>query len=390
MYSERVFKVTLLFVSTVLLPVLFSMVYAVDITKKSAFDEVKLASTVLNEDRYILVNKPKGYQYSKQAYPVLYLLDGDTHIAHITALVNYLTDNLLMPEMLIVAITNTDRVRDFTPALSKKSNNFPQSGGADNFLRFIETEVMPAIKQNYRTQDYHVLIGHSFGGLLATHSLLSQPALFDAHISISPALWWDDSALVTRLEKQLLAGKQKQGFYAFSVANEEGKLPRSANSLAQVLSNTASKGFVWSYKKYPEENHSSVHHIASYDALRMLFKGWLLEQPETLIAKQGHDIINKHYNGLSNKFGFDIKAPQSLINWLAYHLLKEGDSTQALLYFQQNAINYNHSPDAFDSLGDGYSATGDRAKAKESYQRACKLAKEQKHHSEDWFCRTVI
>ena len=37
-----------------------------------------------------------------------------------------------------------------------------------------------------------VAIGWSAGGLFAVHALLSEPNSFDAFITASPSLWWDN------------------------------------------------------------------------------------------------------------------------------------------------------------------------------------------------------
>jgi predicted alpha/beta superfamily hydrolase len=43
--------------------------------------KITIKSSVLGEDRVILVRTPPGYDTNKLAYPVLYLTDGDAHIA---------------------------------------------------------------------------------------------------------------------------------------------------------------------------------------------------------------------------------------------------------------------------------------------------------------------
>ena len=72
-------------------------------------------SEVLGEDRRILVRTPQGYEAGKQRYPVLYLLDGDAHIAHTSSTVEFLARNGRMSELIVVAIPNTDRTRDLSP-----------------------------------------------------------------------------------------------------------------------------------------------------------------------------------------------------------------------------------------------------------------------------------
>jgi predicted alpha/beta superfamily hydrolase len=98
-----------------------------------------------------------------------------------------------------VGIANTDRTRDLTPTHADIKNPdgttvtaFPTSGGADRFLDFIQTEPIPEIEKRYRTAPYRIFAGHSVGGLLAIHALITRPDLFNAYIAVSPSLQWDN------------------------------------------------------------------------------------------------------------------------------------------------------------------------------------------------------
>ena len=115
--------------------------------------KLTIKSSVLGEDRTILVRTPPGYETNKLAYPVLYMTDGDAHIAHTSSTIEFLSRNGRMSEMIVVGITNTDRTRDLTPTkgIGPNAAQFPTAGGSDNFLKFIETEVMPEIEKRYRT-----------------------------------------------------------------------------------------------------------------------------------------------------------------------------------------------------------------------------------------------
>lgn len=133
---------------------------------------IRLKSTVLGEDRVILVRLPQSYEAGNQRYPVLYLLDGDAHIAHTSATADFLARNGRMSELIVVGIPNTDRTRDLSPTKvstpgATGAPQFPTSGGGDNFLKFLETELIPEIDKTYRTHPYRILAGHSLGGLFA-------------------------------------------------------------------------------------------------------------------------------------------------------------------------------------------------------------------------------
>ena len=80
-----------------------------------------LYSDILKEDREIWIHLPESAQsISKNLskYPVLYLLDGPGHFYSVTGMIKQLSTtngNTIVPEMIIVAIPNTNRARDLTP-----------------------------------------------------------------------------------------------------------------------------------------------------------------------------------------------------------------------------------------------------------------------------------
>ena len=110
----------------------------------------KLYSETLNEERNYWIYLPPSYQdnnYGKASYPVIYLLDGDTHFTTAVAIQKTFTRGMYnnMPECIIVGILNTDRSRDLTPSKSSFKHNgkvlFENSGGANQFSTFIQQEL---------------------------------------------------------------------------------------------------------------------------------------------------------------------------------------------------------------------------------------------------------
>src|SRR5438045_4499257 len=75
----------------------------------------RIHSNQVNEDREYKVYLPGSYRWAQdKRYPVLYLLDGDSHFFHTAAAVDFLSGQGEIPEMIVVAIASTVRVRDFT------------------------------------------------------------------------------------------------------------------------------------------------------------------------------------------------------------------------------------------------------------------------------------
>src|SRR5215813_2229374 len=202
-----------------------------------------IKSTVLGEDRVILVRTPAGYETNKLSYPVLYMTDGDAHMGHTSSTIEFLTQNGRIPDLIVVGITNTDRTRDLTPVKSSNKNaagqlQFPTSGGADNFLKFIETELIPQIEKEYRVQPYRILAGHSLGGLFAIHTMISRPGVFNSYIAVSPSLQWENGEALKRATEFLKNQKEFKATLFVSLGNEPGAIGDSFESFREALSKT--------------------------------------------------------------------------------------------------------------------------------------------------------
>ena len=167
-----------------------------------------LKSKILNEQRKVWIHIPEDYS-SKKQYPVVYLLDAEAHFYSVVGLINHLSysnGNTICPEMIIVGITNTNRTRDLTPFKGDSNDIFlppemlAQSGGGENFISFIEKELIPYIESKYPTAPYRMLIGHSFGGLTLLNTFLHHYELFNSYIAIDPSVSWASSRLLTEFE----------------------------------------------------------------------------------------------------------------------------------------------------------------------------------------------
>ncbi len=111
-----------------------------------------------------------------------------------------------IPEMIIIGITSQNRVKDSSPTHSiigysgKEEKGFEQSGGADNFLKFINTELIPYVDSTYRTENYRTFVGYSFTGLPVLHSLFSSPQTFNSYLVIDFSAWWDNEVTLKNMK----------------------------------------------------------------------------------------------------------------------------------------------------------------------------------------------
>ncbi len=144
--------------------------------------------------------------------PVVYLLDADEDFPLVVALARQLTAAKELPEILIVGVGYLSapkyyRIRDFTPSVDTQTEQ--PTGGAANFLRFLETELIPWVEERYRPSPDRVLMGHSLGGLLAVYAAAMRPTLFSGLVASSPSVWWGEGMVIDsiRVARQAPAGR---------------------------------------------------------------------------------------------------------------------------------------------------------------------------------------
>ena len=344
--------------------------------------EITLHSNILNEDRVVWVRTPRTYDQGKEALPVLYLTDGPDHINVIGGEIDFLVRQDRMPPMIVVGIANTDRTRDLTPSHSDTKNSDgkvanPTSGGGDRFLDFIQNELMPEIDKRYHTAPYRVFAGHSLGGLIAVHILISRPDMFNAYIAASPSLWWDNQRTLHEAQDFFAthAELNKTLFLALgSEDNSQVPMRASFEELQKTLTAKAPKDFHWDWARYSDEDHGSMLLRAYYAGLRTVFADWPMPRdPRNGGPLGGLEGMEKHYRELSAHYGFQIPLPEGSLNVLGYQLLGEKKMDEAIAVFQRNVMLYPHSANVYDSLGDGYQAAGKLDLASQTVQKAIEV-----------------
>ncbi|HSS18491.1 MAG TPA: alpha/beta hydrolase-fold protein [Pyrinomonadaceae bacterium] len=367
--------------SFLLLTAVILLASATAFAQAPAVDQLTIKSSVLGEDRVILVRTPQGYAGSTRAYPVLYMTDGDAHLAHTSSTIEFLARNGRMSELILVGITNTDRTRDLTPTPASKTDGtqaqFPTAGGADKFLKFIETELIPQIEKSYRVRPYRILAGHSFGGLFAVHTMVTRPELFNSYIAVSPSLQWSDEATLKRVQDFLKTRKEFKATLFTSLGNEPGAIGKSFVAFKQALESSKIKDFEWEAEQLTDEDHGSVVLRSHYAGLRKVFEGWQMPRdPNTGAVAGGLKAADKHYQWLSEKFGYAINTPEGLINQIGYQYLGEGDFDSAIATFKTNVERYPESANVYDSLGEAYEKNGKIELAAPLYEKAQTISKQ--------------
>ncbi|MGD2131913.1 MAG: alpha/beta hydrolase-fold protein [Maricaulaceae bacterium] len=163
-----------------------------------------IESTTLGRTYDLYVGLPPGYAAAEnedRRYPVLYMNDGPyffataTGIGYVPMATGYVEPYILVGVSFAHGSTGPDsRVLDYTPTLNPEWDR--QTGGAEAYLEFLETEAIPLIETTYRADpERRAIAGHSLSGLFGAHALFSRPELFDGYIISSPSLWFHNEGM---------------------------------------------------------------------------------------------------------------------------------------------------------------------------------------------------
>jgi predicted alpha/beta superfamily hydrolase len=147
-----------------------------------------------NGRRYhVYVRLPEGYDPARaQAYPVVYVLDGDSLFPLLAPTHLFLHYDEQLPEAIVVGIA----YGGFDPATNRRNVDFtapgddtpPGEGGAEAFLRFLEGQLLPQMEGRYHADPARrVLVGQSRGGYFVLWSALRDPDLFWGRIASNPS-----------------------------------------------------------------------------------------------------------------------------------------------------------------------------------------------------------
>lgn len=363
-----------------------------------------LYSDILGESRNVWIHIPQSAKDSatyKIKYPVLYLLDGPSHFSSVTGMIEQLSGNSILPEMIVIGIANTNRSLDMTPSKVAidfiSGDSIPyESGGGDKFLDFIEKELIPYVEKKHPASPYRTFVGHSFGGLSVINALVNRTHVFNNYVAIDPSLWWDDRAFLNIADSLLTTYKYNDKSLYVGVANimETGMTMdkvqtdsvtdtnftvhiKSILQFVNSLETKTANGVKFAWKYYPNEDHGSVPFITEYDAFRFLFSWHKLKGTDDLFSENSKltpsevvSLFKNHYENISAYLGYQVNPPEQYINSLGNWFLHNDMPEKAQALLSLNIQNYPKSADAHEAMDDYYMVEQDTLNALKQFKKA--------------------
>lgn len=162
-----------------------------------------------------------------------------------------------------------------------------RTGGADELLDFIEEVVKPLAARSAPVDPLrHAVLGHSFGGLFALHALFTRPDAFRDYVAGSPAIWWEDSAVLGSAERFIGRADRPSplrllmtvGEYEQSLAPWHNPAWRSRMEIMRMVDRAREladrlrplPGLAVRFETLPDDGHISAFPVAVQRGLRFI------------------------------------------------------------------------------------------------------------------------
>ena len=326
-----------------------------------------LHSNVLDEDRLLLIHLPREYGETQLSYPVLYLLYGqdiNNYFAEAVIIPEKLGSTGEIPPVIVVGVANTNRYRDNLPVSTRDRR---ESGGADNFIRFFEEELIPYVDKNYRTKNFRILAGPQAGAVFCLYSFITKPGLFNVVLSENPFMNSENSEfLYPKVESFFKNTKSLKNFlYIKCEKNERTQDLEYAEKFTKLLESEKPDSFRFRVE-FREPSGYFIAPLPFREGLRAFFAGHKL--PENFQTNTVNDIID-YYEKLSEEYGFKVDPPSLMLTFEGDKLSEKRKTREAIELFEYQLSLYPKSLNALWRLGEMYRGMGDFEKAKEYYKK---------------------
>lgn len=320
-----------------------------------------IESEALSAKREIYIKLPASYETkASQRFPVLFILHGQWDTLPAVATLSLLDGEI--PELIVVGVPS--RGEELQPRGPEAASR------ATPFSRFLHKELVPYVEKNFRTAPYQLLSGHSNSGRFVVNAWLDDGDTFSAYYAFSPSL--EDGAINQRVEQIGVKNLRRQSPLTVTIADEGDHMQEPFTRLIQQLPPNETGNT--SFKRFPEQSHSTSRHASLMHALQTTFAGW---KPSREVRIGGVAGLKQHYADLTERFGFKATPPLEMLQRLSAHYSISTDPASAENTSQIVSYGLDQYPedaDAFIEIAD-YLRDNDYAQAGSKVKQAvCKLA----------------
>ena len=277
--------------------------------------KVSLQSKVLEKTVPLSIHLPANYHSFRKSYPVLYMLGSDylARFAMLASTLDYMGEGQI-PEMILIGIDLPEGNRILLPTRDQDTT-IP-----DNYINFFETELIPHVDNTYRTAPFRALYGGSNSGFFTVYTLLNNPLLFNSYFASSPSLMVIPEVLQQKIKSGPLKNLSENRYVHIIYSDDEG-LTDDVSEFIRVLAEHKPESLTYKVDELVNQGH-----VPAMDFIKFL----LALYPDFNPFNPGENLesldkVTQHFDGLSKRYGYEIKTPISVLFNLGFHTIMSKD-----------------------------------------------------------------
>ena len=238
-----------------LLSVLF-LVITVRCSFAQKIDTHQLSSEFLEGERTVQVWLPEGYN-PQEKYATLYVFDAAYLFNATCAVAEFEMMYKKIPPAIVVGVHFKKGQRNFDMGINWFTDGKLNTNGK-NFYRYVKSELIPFIKENYSTSGHSTVIGHSNSSTFANYFLFDEERpVFTNYITLSQVFVGNAKQDFTRLFSQTL---NRPHYYFVGIAEKDSSNridnPRETQKLLGTI--TPTKNFNPHFQTFDSADHGTI------------------------------------------------------------------------------------------------------------------------------------
>jgi predicted alpha/beta superfamily hydrolase len=232
--------------------VLNSFIYAQD-DCNTQIEYIEVESEILNTKRQLKIQKPRNYDANPdKTYPLIFVFDADYLFEPVAGNVDFLSHWDEIPEAFVIGVNQSETRMD--DGVYDKENFSPSRTGA-RFFDFIQVDIMPYLRENYRIGSFSVAVGHNYMANFMNLFLFTDKPLFQGYINLSPDI---PEGFMPYIKDRLETIKQKTWYSLATGSKDIEYLKTKTDTFYENLSNIGNVNLSLSYTSAEGGNHYSL------------------------------------------------------------------------------------------------------------------------------------
>ncbi|MDY8136078.1 alpha/beta hydrolase-fold protein [Aquimarina sp. 2201CG5-10] len=299
-----------------------------------------LQSKVLNKTIPLSIHLPENYDSSRKTYPVLYMMGSDyrARFAMLASTLDYMGETQI-PETILIGIDLPEGNSILLPTRENQDTTIP-----DNYINFIETELIPYVDNKYRTAPFKTLYGASNSGFFTVYMLLNKPLLFNGYFASSPSIRHIPTVLQQKIKTGPLKTIAENRSLHIIYSDDEGNLPNFVSEFSSVVEEHKPESFTYKVDELINQGH-----VPAMDFTQFLLALYPDFNPYENLDSL--DKVTQHFDMLSKRYGYEILPPMEVIFHLGFTNIMSKNLIVAEEIFQYSLEVYPERKESYLGMG---------------------------------------